>query len=322
MKKILLAAIVLLGLNSSAFSQTEFATLIIISNADDGFVVLDNDYSTCKEFKKGEKVQIDSSAEKLTILTPSFEDVSTKLDLESGEEKTFNINPKYLSNNSQRRKSSTYPRCFWDSNVIVLSDEDATTSLDGKTLNEPSIRLSIETDTEIRVVSTLESISSEKVFKVSSFNDLEVIDNYLRRSESELRKRSFIPGYAQISKQQKAKGYFLVGLATTFTASTIFSQVKIIQSENEFSSLENEYNRSTDPAEILQIIEASNKELDTIDKFKKIRTTSILALLATYTFNVFDGLREPKIGFRNFSFDPYIDFDRSMIPKANVKIDF
>lgn len=320
MRKILITIVALLGFNTFVAAQIDSAFVVISTSAESGFLIIDDNYNSCIEFENGDKIKLKSGYQTAKVLSDGYNDISIRLNLEPNEEKSFDFAPKFLSSFSARKKYSTYYKCFWDANVIVLSDDDAETYLNGSLLKNPSVRLDLEPGETFEVKSTLYSASYKQSFETS--NELIVIKNYLRPLEQDVLRRSFIPGYAQITKHQPTKGYLIIGLISTFAVSSVYSQTKVSNSENEFRRLEDNYETSTDPNEILEIISASNKELDTIDTFKSVRNVSITALLATYIYNVIDGRREPKFGFRYFSFDPYVEFDKSLLPKANIKIDF
>jgi len=320
MNKILIITVTLLCFNTIAIAQIDSAFVEINTSIESGFLVVNDNFNTCIEFKDGDRIKLSSGYQTIKVLSEGYSDDSYILDLDANEEKVLNFSPTFLTNFSDWKKKSTYYKCFWDANVIILSDDDAKTYLNGDLLENSSVRLNLDSNTEYEVTSTINSVSSKITFKAS--DELNVIENYLRPLEQDILKRSFVPGFAQISKRESTKGYLIIGLISAFAASSIYSQNKIVSSENEFRKLEMDYNNSTDFNEIQDILSASNQELDKIDTFKNVRTLSLTALLATYIYNVIDGRKEPKTGFRYFSFDPYVEFDESMLPKANIKIDF
>ena len=113
-------------------------------------------------------------------------------------------------------------------------------------------------------------------------------------------------------------GTVSAGLGAAF----VYYNIQIISGTNEYRTIEQRYSTATEPAEILILIEKADMKRDKIESDKRKRNLSLLSFVAVYGLNIFDALKPPKLGFRHtpFDIDPYVDFDRDLIPKATIKI--
>lgn len=105
----------------------------------------------------------------------------------------------------------------------------------------------------------------------------------------------------------------------------LYNEHRVKQKSSDYEQLRLQYITTRDPNRILEIIQESEQTMDDIDRYKKIRNYSIIGLGVTYVLNLIDGRRPPEFGFRpnnRIKINPYIDFDKTLLPNANVKIDF
>lgn len=151
------------------------------------------------------------------------------------------------------------------------------------------------------------------------------MENYIRHDKSTIYRRSLLPGYAQFSKREQLKGSLFATLSSGLVFSAIYNEHRVKQKSSDYEQLRLQYITTRDPNRILEIIQESEQTMDDIDRYKKIRNYSIIGLGVTYVLNLIDGRRPPEFGFRpnnRIKINPYIDFDKTLLPNANVKIDF
>jgi hypothetical protein len=167
MNKILIISVTLLCFNTIAIAQIDSAFVEINTSIESGFLVVNDNFNTCIEFKDGDRIKLSSGYQTIKVLSEGYSDDSYILDLDANEEKVLNFSPTFLTNFSDWKKKSTYYKCFWDANVIILSDDDAKTYLNGDLLENSSVRLNLDSNTEYEVTSTINSVSSKITFKAS-----------------------------------------------------------------------------------------------------------------------------------------------------------
>lgn len=323
MKKILLGLFFFLcSYAVDVYGQPDSSLYITQIQSQQGYVVVNNDYNNCIKISKTDTLRFEPGEYNLNFLQEGFRDRTVKVSLNKGQVERKSLTAIYIEDLNKRKDHSTYARCFWDSNVIILSDSKSQIFVEEQYISDTNVRLQLDPGQTYTTTSTIGSVKYTKNFTAS--NELTVISNYILPLKETVTKRSFIPGYAQITKRENLKGYLFFGLVSAFSYSSIYSQIEIHQSKNTYDDLRIEYSDSSNPNDILRIIDDSNKELDNINKFKKIRNLSVLTGLVVYAYNIYDGFKPPKMGFRNeyFRFNPYIDFDKDMLPRANIKLDF
>ena len=255
----------------------------------------------------------------LKLVTKDFEDSQVRVNLDVNEEKPLTFNQKFITENSAKKELSTYPRCFWDANIIILTDSDSKVTFEGQDYKS-GVRF--KTDPSNTVEASIVNDDFTRKLNFAATDELQVISNYYRPDRSLVLRRSFLPGYAQITKQQKLKGYLFGTVSAGLGAAFVYYNIQIISGTNEYRTIEQRYSTATDPAEILTLIEKADMKRDKIESDKRKRNLSLLSFVAVYGLNIFDALKPPKLGFRHtpFDIDPYVDFDRDLIPKATIKI--
>ncbi len=315
----LLCIITFMSLELQAQNDSSY----VISNikSDKGFVVIDDNFKNCIEIEKRDTLTVPANIKSMTFIQKDFKDITVNQALTAGDTTQNSVVSAFLSTNTDRKKYSSYARCFWDANIIVLTDYDSKIKINDQGFGSENIRLSLTKGSYILNIEN-GNTTLKKEFTVS--DDLQIINSYLRPSKSQVFKRSFIPGYAQITKRENFKGFIFIGISSALTISTALSVINSEKEKNKYEDLRNEYRLSQDPNRILEIISESNQALDEIEKSDKIRNYSLLGLGLVYTLNIFDGIKPPKIGFRSdrLYVKPFVDFDKDLIPKANLKIDF
>lgn len=321
MIRFLLAILLLMAFNTILFAQADSAYVKIQTQTETGFLVIDNDYNNCIEFQEGVSIRVPAKKLSIKVLSRYFKDIEIQDTFEKNQTKKHVLYPKFLIKESDQQTQSSYPRCFWDSNVFLISDYDSDIYLEDKKIGVENVRLSLK-DSTYEITSVIGNRSSTK--KIKATDNFQVIENYVRPEKSTIYRRSLLPGFAQFSKNEKIKGSSFIALSSALTISTLFSNNRVNQESSNYEELRTEYNTSTNPSRLLEIIEESERALDDIDRFKKVRNYSLIGLGVIYTLNIIDGIKPPKIGFRSnkVKVNPYLDFDRSMVPKANLKIDF
>ena len=321
MNRLFLSILLFLAYSNVLFAQADSSFIKIKTQSENNFLVINNNYNNCIEFNSNDSIKVKSGSLSLKIISKFYADVTTNVSVEKNETEKIGTYTAFLVTDSQRKSRSSYVRCFWDSNVFIISDYDSDIYVEGEKIGVENVRLSLA-DSSYGTTSKIGNSSSKKTFKANS--SFQVIENYVRPEKSTIYLRSLLPGFAQFTKNEKIKGSSFVALSSVLSFSALLFNERVNQENSNYEQLRTEYNTSSNPTRLLEIIEESDRTLDEIDRLKKIRNYSLIGLGVVYTLNIIDGIKPPEIGFRSnkVKINPYVDFDRSMVPNANLKIDF
>lgn len=321
MIRLLLSALFLLISATTLVAQSGSSFVKIELQGEDNFLVFNNDFNNCIPFNSSDSIAVSKGILSLKIISKFYQDVNISVQIEENETKEFKIYPIFLEKDSERETRSSYAQCFWDSNVFIISDHDSDIYFEGEKIGVENSRLMLP-DGSYKTTAALGDISSTKKITVS--DNFQVVENYIRPEKSTIYLRSLVPGYAQFSKREQLRGGLFATLSSGLVFSAIFNEHRVRRESSEYELLRFQYAAASDPNRILEIIEESERTLDDIDRYKKIRNYSLVGLGLVYILNVVDGIRPPEIGFRSnrMKINPYIDFDKSLVPNANLKIDF
>lgn len=320
MKKLILSALSLFICPYFAFAQTDSAYVTVNMSSEIGFLVRNLNYNQCIPINDGERVSVRAGKSTLKLVSKDFQDIDIRVDLDVNEEKLLNFKPKFIKKPSDKKKLSTYARCYWDANVIILTDDNSKVSFNNQDY-ESGLRLEVVSGTQVIASISNGDFNSNVHFKAT--DELQIISNYYRPSKSLVLKRSLLPGYAQITKRQNLKGALFGTVSTGLGAAFIYYNLQISNGTNEYNDIEERYSAASNPEEILLLVEQADMKMEEIESYERKRNLSLLSLAAVYGLNILDALKAPKFGFRNTSLDidPYVDFDRNLIPRATLKVD-
>jgi hypothetical protein len=322
MIRLLLSVLFLLIYATTLVAQSDSAFVKIELQGDDNFLVINSDYNNCIPFNSSDSIAVSKGIHSLKIISKFYQDINTSVQIEENETKKLKLYPIFLEKDSERETRSSYARCFWDSNVFIISDYDSDLYFEGEKIVTETSRFMLP-DGFYQTTATLGDISSTKKITVS--DNFQVVENYIRHDKSTIYRRSLLPGYAQFSKREQLKGSLFATLSSGLVFSAIYNEHRVKQKSSDYEQLRLQYITTRDPNRILEIIQESEQTMDDIDRYKKIRNYSIIGLGVTYVLNLIDGRRPPEFGFRpnnRIKINPYIDFDKTLLPNANVKIDF
>ena len=302
-----------------AQSNPDSATIKFNLSLDEGYLILNEDFSNCIEIKNGAEISVPAGYTKIRFAAKYFHDSITGMQLAKGEKKELTLSSRVLKSQSRDANKSSFARCYWDTNVFIFSDKDSKISVNGKQIGEHSTRLVLE-EGLYRTTAESDDIKVLNSFRVD--NSLLIVRNYVRPKRIDVYKKVLVPGYAQIAKRQYLKSTFFITGAAVFGASALIFDNKINLGNKEYDLLRTKYRQATDPNEVLYIISQSEKKMDQLHDYERARKISLIGLVTVYGLNIIDGFIPPKSGFRTtkFEFNPYVDFDKSLVPTATLKI--
>tara|TARA_R110002096_G_scaffold329006_3_gene523023 strand:+ start:2853 stop:3836 length:984 start_codon:yes stop_codon:yes gene_type:complete len=310
-----------LSIPSICFAQanSDSTSLRFNLSIDSGYLVLNDDFSNCIEIQDGDVINVTDGYTKVRFMAKYFYDSIVGVQLAKGEQKYLQLNSRLLNSQSKDANKSSFARCYWDSNVFILSETESMLTVNGEELGTHHIRLKLE-EGFYRTTADYKNNIAGTAFRVE--DGITVVRNYVRPTRGDVYKKILVPGYAQIAKRQYLKSSLFITGITAFGASALIFDNKITTGNKEYDLLRIRYNEATNPNEVLDIIAKSVTKMDQIKSYENIRKISLIGLVTVYGLNIIDGFIPPKSGFRStkFEFNPYVDFDKSLVPTATLKV--
>lgn len=293
---------------------------ITLQTADGGYLIIDDDFDNCLEFKNGQSIALVHGKRKLRIASKYNIDSYITLNLAKGESKPLKVASVTISDFEKHGGKSSYARCFWGTNTFIYSDADSEVWLESQLIPYNKTRFDLYPGT-YSVTSKIGSTQKKVTFKTDG--EFLIIRNYLRPERDLIYKRSLIPGYAQLTKMEKLKGYGFLTSISAAGLTALFYEYKFFQNNKDYELLQRQYSETDDPNQIFEIITLSEKKLEQMNRYERTRNISFAIFGVLYGLNVLDGIQKPKLGFRKgeIEINPYFDFDRSLVPQATIQID-
>lgn len=303
------------------FAQQESSYLKYEIQSGNGFAVFDEDFNNCQKIDNKGIIPLSPKVRSVTIVQEDYRDFSFDINLNAGDTLNRSFDLLFLDSFKNRKKYSKYARCFWESNAIIVTDYDSKIKINGEEIATEIVRLNIPEGTYTLEIENGGYSASEKL-KITK--ELKTFEKYLRPKKTNIYTRSLLPGYAQISKRQTQRGVLIAGLTTIFGASSLIYNSKISEENKNYEALRLEYRSASSTSRVLEIVEESEAKYDQIKDYQKKRRISLIGFVSVYLINIVDGIQPPKLGFREgkFEFNPYIEVDKTLIPKAKLEVRF
>ena len=142
-KKIMTLLFIVPFISLALKAQNDSSLVISNIKSNSGFVVIDGNFNNCIEIGKKDTLVVPTKIESLTYVQEDFKDVTVNQKLTAGDTTENTLVSAFLANNTDRRKYSSYARCFWDANLIVLTDYDSKIKINGQYLGSENARMSL-----------------------------------------------------------------------------------------------------------------------------------------------------------------------------------
>ncbi len=304
------------GINAFAQENTQ-SGIIISTNINDHFLIIDDDFENAVRITEPDTIFLDPGTYQFRIASPLKNDFVFSENISPNE---FLIKQLNLHSSNYDPQFSSYPLLYWDSNIIVFSEENADIYLNGEKVGLTAVALKIPSGI-VSLKAENNSLSSIKNIYASN-RSLQVINLTTLPVKKKALTLSFIPGGSQFYKQQKIKGGLLAaGFLSFVTTSIIFNQ-KFNDAENDYDVFRTFYQSSSDPSDVLRYARLAEESLDDSEKYYKQRNLALLGTGVIYLYNVLDGLlSEPSQGYyKPWNFDPYFQFSNDALDFYGITV--
>jgi len=293
-------------------TDAEFGYVMFSTEADSFFVVVNGDFNDPKfiESADTDNLKLETGTNYLTLIKPYHFDFNVNTDITADSTQTLDVNLRKFRDNERNKYSSSYPRLAWGGRVMVQSDSDTELFINGESAGLGMVVLNEPDSYEISGKS-FDGTTFRRTLEVTDDPEFEIIDFYYRPDRRRAIEFSFIPGASQIYKRQRLKAGLFIGLTTTTIALALNERRKFIDADNRYAETGLDYVFETNPRRTLML----GNRLEELDvernRYLRNRNRFFAGLAAVYVVNVIDGLRRPRMGFREgVTFDPYLDFEQ------------
>tara|TARA_R110000868_G_scaffold408293_7_gene691112 strand:+ start:72296 stop:73264 length:969 start_codon:yes stop_codon:yes gene_type:complete len=317
MRYFLVLPLLLLNFSFLFSQENEVGGIIIQSNIKDYFLIIDNDFENAIRITEPDTIFLPTGKYPFKLASPYKNDYLFISEIFSDSIINKSIS---LYSSSYNPRLSSYATLFWDSNLMVFSEEGAEIYVNDQLVGTSGAAMHLNGG----LVSVRVKNDGHTVKK-----NLSVIPNKLQaynlttlpiKRKSQL--FSFVPGASQFYKEQPLKGSaFLISFFSVSTVAYIFNQ-RFLEADNNFIRYRNLYNRSENPVEVFQYAILAEENLNNAKKYSELRDLALIGVGTVYLLNVADGFfTKPKRGFfEPWDFDPYINFNPDALNYYGITI--
>lgn len=314
---------------STAESDYNSTYLRVTSNTDSLYLRIDDRYNKVKRIANGDSLLIKPGFRKIYVSHQHSKEWSTTKHFRAQSttviNKEFDLNQATVS--SLNNNIATKP--YYDSNFLVVSDEDSKIRINGIEVDYGAAKLNLETGPVFIEIENHFTGTSRFYGEVRNLagDKAVVVNAYTKPIYGVSAFLSILPGTSQLYKQQKSKAALLSGSFALFGALSI-SRNNVYKAElDEFNTLLELYNRTTNEEEAFVL----GNQLERQQSITKKRDNQRLVLFgitgAIYAFNIYDALSsKPSGGYRkNTDLDFYLGselIDNRNYSTLTLKYDF
>ena len=280
----------------SANAQEDKGWLKLITNIEQFYLILDNNYEYVYEFSTGDSVLVDAGVHRILIVGENFSDYKS----------TWRIQPDTTTTKKINFYLSEYPQTSYQiiknrRNVAISTDENSDIFVDSKLvgtnyteilLNPGLHRLEIK-HPEYGNLKTSFMVGSQSLVEIGRYNQDPTPTPAILK---------ILPGASYLANQQYLKaGITYVGLIGLSSLA--------VQYNNKYEDLDTEYQRyytqyltASSPENAIRFREFSLNTLDEMEQTNTKLTLSVVGIAAVYLVSTIDGFRKPKSGYKGPSF--------------------
>ncbi|MEQ9036523.1 MAG: DUF5683 domain-containing protein [Gracilimonas sp.] len=321
LKLALILILSFVSLKAKAQSQLKKGTFALRINTlgveyakqDSFFIAINSDFENPVKVSNLDTLELPVGEHSLTIFQKYYRDVTFIQTIKEEElyERIVYINR--FENPDKQKTESSYPRYYWQLAAFVLTDDSTEVFYYGKSLGyRIAVFDSITQSIQLKGIANDGTKFSKRFDTGKTFNVMEI---YYRPDKNTLRRKSVIPGAAQIYKREYAKAGIFIAAAIATAASSLYFQNKYTKTHNDFMQLERAYQRENDPVEAYELANEVERKQDQSNSAFRTRNYFMTGFAAVYLANIVDSFLKPRIGYRTneIEFDPYLDFNKQAV---------
>ncbi len=317
MKYRLLIPLLLLNFSFAYSQENRTGGIIIQSNINDHFLIVEDDFDNAIRITEPDTIFLPPGEYLFKLASPYKNDYlfNSQIFPDSIINKRIT-----LYSSSYNPILSSYATLFWDSNLMVFSEEGAEIFVNDQLAGISAAAAHLEGGiVNVKVKNGPRSVSKNLSVIPTKLLTYNLTTLPLKRNAQLF---SFIPGASQFYKERPLKGaVFLTSFISVSTAAYILNQ-RFLEADENFLTYRDLYKNSENPVEVFQYAVLAEKNLKDSKKYADRRDLALLGVGIVYLMNVADGLfTKPKRGFfEPWNFDPYVDFNSEALNYYGIKI--
>lgn len=270
------------------------------SDADSLYVVVDDNFDSPRYIRNRDNITLPEGKQRLTLATKNTRDFSTTMTVESGEIDTLRVQLARESDRSTYLRHSSYPVLHRGVNVAVETDYDTEVYIDGTYYGEGYVEANIPAGRYlVEAVHPEAGKSAHRLVISGDMPRLSEIDAHVKPSRTRVKYSSFMPGVAQLYKNENWKGLGLMSSFVAFTTGALQQHTTFRNTQTEYDTIRDQYEGASTERRALQLGNEAEHLYDRAQTIRWRRNIFIGAAVGVYLYSLFDGrIHTPDGGYR------------------------
>lgn len=270
--------------------------LRVITNLEQYYLVIDNDYSTPHLVTRSDSIQVDPGLRKITVVWKKIRDFSFRVNLQPNHTHVESIT--FASFPDKPRTS--YKIINNEPNLVIDTDTNSSIYLDGKYLGKQRAELIVEGEKHDLVIKHPNYGQLRKTISTSMY-ETKYVSRYNKNPSKLPLAAKFIPGAEFIATKRYGRALITYVLLGALTTNLIVQNSLYLEKDAEFKNLYELYQNagtSEDAIDYRLNTLSVQRELESISRNYNIT----FALTGTfYLLSTLDSIRKPKSGYQHLS---------------------
>ncbi len=283
-------------------------------------IVVNHDYDRALERRDGDTLKLPTGRHHIRFVKRNHADQTMMTDIQPGRITTWRIPVLRLSTQEQLETLSSYPRIYWGSPVMLVTEPDAMLLVDGVDLG--TSHMGVEPGGTRSYSARFHGKTHKPLFIGTDPNRPFVVHHLAFRPD---RLKSYawsaLPGAAQFYKDQFMKGAVIVGLSAMGTAAALTFNHQADLSYDRYERTYRQYLIATTIEDAFRLGNNADLQLTRSQDMARYRNHAIAAIAFVYVLNIVDAFIPPNTGFRDADawFNPYLITDDDL-PRPGVTV--
>ena len=266
-------------------------------NLDKAYLVADGDFNEARSITNMSTVRLSAGKHTIVLVHPKSVDRDFKVQIGTDSLTEYTICFDTTVDAGSLHHWSSYSRILFGANAVIVSDDDADIFVDGKLRGKGTLKTDLSKGTHL--LKSIQSQAGETEKKVEVvFKSVSVFEMYNKPDRHTLWWLSVLPGAGQLYKDEKTKGYLLLGSTVGSLLTTYLSQQQYRRDNRVYESLLAQYNAATNEASATRLGNDTQAQHNIIRRDIWIRNGSLIASAVLWAFSLVDALGEPESGYR------------------------
>lgn len=322
-QKILFLTFLFFFLLSSQYTYAQQADstnawMKVISNLEQYYVVVDQDFEHPYLINKGDSVQVNPGVRHITVVWKTINDHKFTINAKAGE-----TNKRYIYHSSPNYPRSSYQTIVSQTNLFITTDENSTVYINGEKSGKHIVQTIVKPGTHLLRIEHPEYGTLKKHVQVNNLNVTEVA----RFNENPNKGKHFqriIPGVGYLLNGQYVHASVTYATLLGAASAALISNHRYHKKEDLFHQQNAEYLAANSLTEATKYRQEALSTLNEMDNLNKKITAYSVGIAGIYIFSTIQGFLKPKSGYPGSSkYIPDLNVDSSPVTgRLFVKLSF